>query len=292
MKTAPYKHNLFIRLTSNLSLFAALLWISGCTQSTNPGSTGTSPTKADVRTFTAVNGSTVTGSSIFGKTPGIADHQVTADSVVITRARIVISSLLLHQVGTPDVDTIIIITGGGMGGEHGKGHGEGDKDKDEDQRDIITIIDRDDGTVRVGPFVAEFDASGEKIISEVTIPPGVYDKIKFQIHKLDDNDDPALLNDTLFGDFVNGGRYTFIIDGFAFVGGVAYPFEYKSSQTDNITLDITPPATFSKSTQYNLTLVFDPKIVFGQPGARPLDPRETDNRDAIEAMLRASIHLL
>jgi len=258
-------------------------------QSSSPSSTGSSPTKADVRTFTGVSGSTVTASSIISKVPGISGFHPTADSVVITRARIVISALKLHQVGTLDSDTVIIVTGGNG---HGNGHGEGDKDKDEDQRDIITIIDRDDGTIRVGPFVAEFDAKGEVILSEVTIPPGLYDHVKFEIHKLDENDDPALLNDTLFGDFVNGGRYTFIIDGFAFVNGVAYPFEYKSSQTDNVMIDLNPPATFSKSAQYNLTLVFDPKIIFGQPGMKPLDPREVDNRDAIEAMLKASIRLL
>jgi hypothetical protein len=288
MKTLLYKSNAITRVIGALAFFAASIWITGCTQSSSPSNTGTSPTKADVRTFTSVSSSTVTASSIVGSTPRISDFHPTADSVKITRARIVISSLQLHQLGTSDSDTMIIVTGG----DHGKGHGEGDKDKDEDQRDIITIIDRNDGTVRVGPFVAEFDAAGEQIISEVTIPPGIYDRIDFQIHKLDENDDPALLNDTLFGDFVNGGRYTFIIDGFAFVNGVAYPFEYKSSQTDNVAIDLNPPATFSKSAQYNLTLVFDPKIIFGQPGMKPLDPREVDNRGAIEAMLRASIHLL
>jgi hypothetical protein len=279
-----------IRFIGVIAFFAASVWLTGCTQSSSPSNSGLSPTKADVRTFTGVSGSTVTSSSIIGKSPRISDFHPTADSIVITRARIVISSLHLHQVGTSDSDTIIIVTGGGNGNGHG--HGEGDRDKDEDQRDIITIIDRDDGTIRVGPFVAEFDATGEKIISEVTIPPGMYDRIDFQIHKLDENDDPALLNDSLFGDFVNGGRYTFIIDGFAFVNGVAYPFEYKSSQTDNVVIDLNPPASFSKSAQYNLTLVFDPKIIFGQPGMKPLDPREVDNRDAIETMLRASIHLL
>jgi hypothetical protein len=223
---------------------------------------------------------------MIGKSAGISGYHPTADSVIITRARIEISNLKLHRVGTADTDTVIIITGGGHG------HGEGDDDKDEDVHDIIKFIDRDDGTVRVGPFVAEFDASGEKILSEVTIPPGTYDHIKFEIHKLNDNDDQTLLNDTIFGDFVNGGRYTFIIDGFAFVGGKAYPFEYRSSQTDNVTIDLNPAATFSATQQYDLRLVFDPKVVFGQPGMKPLDPREVDNRDAIEAMLRSSIRLL
>jgi hypothetical protein len=195
--------------------------------------------------------------------------------------------LKLHQVGVVDSDTIIVVGGG-----HGKGHDKGDKDKDEDEHDHIVIIDRDDGTIRVGPFVAEFDASGERILSEVTIPPGVYDHIKFEIHKLDDNDDPALLNDTLFGDFVNGGRYTFIVDGFAFVGGIGYPFEFRSSQTANVEIDINPPAVFDATHEYDLRLVFDPKIIFGQPGLMPLDPRDADNHDAIEHMLKNSIRLL
>jgi hypothetical protein len=270
--------------TTVFIIFALL--INSCKESSNVNSSmGTSPTKASVRTLTTISDKSVSGSNTVSKIPGIAAFHSLADSLVITRARVVISTLKLHQLGIADTDTVIVNINDG----HGKNH---DKDKDEDEKDIIVIIDRDDGTIRVGPFVAEFDGSGEKIISEVTIPPGTYDRMGFQIHKLNENDDPALLNDSLFGDFVNGGRYTFIIDGLSYVNGKAYPFEFKSAITANVTIDISPPAIFNTSAQYDLRLVFDPKIVFTNPGMKPLDPRDPDNQEAIEQMLQQSIRLL
>ena len=186
----------------------------------------------------------------------------TADSIVITRARIVIRTLKLHINGDAD-DTLT--------------HESHDGDVD---------------VIKAGPFVAEFNSTGEKIISTITIPPGTYDHIKFEIHKLNENEDPSLLNDPLFGDFVNGGRYTFIIDGFAYVNGVAYPFQFKSSQTDNVEVFLNPPAVMDATHVYDLTLIFDPRLMFGRPGMRPLDPRDVDNQHDIEKLLKNSIKAL
>jgi hypothetical protein len=177
------------------------------------------------------------------------------DSVVVTRARVVLSDLKLHMT---DVDDSVL------------GHVE--------------------GTIRVGPFLAVFDSGGGRLISHVSIPFGTYDRIKFEIHKLNENEEPLLQNDSLFGDFVNGGRYTFIIDGNSYVGGVAYPFSFKSSLTMNVMVFIDPPAVFdSTSTSYNLAVVFDPVFMFAKPGMSPLDPRDPDNHKAIERMIRYAI---
>ena len=134
MRTISHQQNTFARVIGILALITASFWTIGCSQSSSPSNTGTSPTKASVRTFTQVSGSTVTSSIISGKTPRVSGFHPTADSVVITHARIVISTLKLHQVGTLDSDTIIV------GGGHGKG--EGDKDKDEDQHDHINTQGR------------------------------------------------------------------------------------------------------------------------------------------------------
>jgi hypothetical protein len=184
----------------------------------------------------------------------------TCDSVVVTRARIVLSNLKLHQ--------------------------EDDDSVDDDH-------DGHEGTIKVGPFLAEFDSSGGKIVSHVSIPYGTYEWIKFEIHKLNENADTSLMNDPLFGDFVNGGRYTYIIDGYSYVGGVAYPFSFKSSKTMNLTIFIDPPAVFdSTASSYNLVIVFDPVFMFAKPGMAPLDPRDPDNQKAIEKMVKYAIRSL
>ncbi|MFI5264176.1 MAG: hypothetical protein ACHQM6_06650 [Candidatus Kapaibacterium sp.] len=295
MKTALRNQRKFTGLLFSSALLVFSLWITGCKESAGINSTTpTSSSKANVRTFTGIKDRSVTSSGSFGKAPSIMGIHSTADSLVITRARVVISTLKLYRMGVDDADTIIVVKDDDNGHGHGNGmgNGKGKKDKDEDEKDTIIVIDRNDGTLRVGPLVAEFNDSGEKILSEVTIPSGTYDKVKFEIHKLNENDDPALLNDSLFGDFVNGGRYTFIVEGISYVNGVGYPFDFKSSITANVSIDLNPPVLLDSTHHYDLRLVFDPKIVFSTPGTKPLDPRDPDNQEAIEQMLRQSIRLL
>ncbi|MDP4221216.1 MAG: hypothetical protein Q8916_02605 [Bacteroidota bacterium] len=299
----PIQHFRFIRLKGLLSLgfFAAGIWLAGCSDKASINTASVPANKAEIRTFASMQKGTINSSTIFGKAPAITDLHSTADSIVITRARILVGAIQLHPVGGPE-DTIIIIKtkdddeheGMGSGNGHGKGlakgHHKRHRDNDEDVE--IRVIEREDGTIRVGPFIAEFDTAGETIVSRVAIPPGTYDKVKFEIHQLNENDDSTLLNDSLFGDFVNGARYTIIIDGFAYIGGKAYPFSYRSSQTDNVTVTLDPPAVYDANHTYDLRLVFDPKIMFARPGQKPLDPRDPDNREAIELMIRNSIRVL
>ena len=215
-------------------------------------------------------------SAITGKSFVITSHNgTTADSVIVTRARVVIRTLKLRLEGDTGGDDTVWID------EHDKDHDKNHDGKDDDLDEI-----------KAGPFVAEFNDSSKKIISNVTIPPGTFDRIRFEIHKLNENEDASLLNDPLFGDFVNGGRYTFIIDGFAYVNGVAYRFSFKSSQTDVVTFNFDPPAVFDAGHAYDLTLKFDPTIMFGRPGMRPLDPRDVDNQHDIEKLLKNAIKAL
>jgi hypothetical protein len=261
-----------------LSFFVGASWFVGCTDSTSsPGTASSSQPK--MTTSTKIEHNSVTPTSIIPKQNSIAEHNwgTTADSVVITRARIVISAMKMHLLGASDIDD---------DDNHGHGH-DHDKDHDEDSH-----WGWDDGTIMAGPFIAEWDATGEKIISTVVIPAGTYDRIKFEIHKLNENEDASLLNDPLFGDFVNGGRYTVLIDGISFVNGVGYPFSYRSSLTANLQVFLDPPATFDSVQAYNLTLVFDPVIIFGMPGMRPLDPRDPDNHGIIDGMIKSSIRAL
>ncbi len=260
-----YSNRTFRNLCHAVTVGVALLGLGALIGCSTDSSTNT-PVPADkalVVTSTSMDRGTISASSTFSKTSPVSEwNGTTADSITITRARIVISAMKLHLDGDDDSD-------------HDKdGHWH------------------DGGTIKTGPFVAEFDSSGERIISSVTIPPGTYDRIKFEIHKLNENEDASLLNDPLFGDFVNGGRYTVIIDGHSYVNGVSYGFSFKSSLTVNVQVFFNPAAVFDSTQTYDLTLAFDPKIVFGRPGLRPLDPRDPDNQHILEAFIKDAIRAL
>src|SRR5205823_7559103 len=115
-------------------------FLFGC--SSSESGTTSSPDQATVVTGTSMEQGSVT--STMSKSSAIAENRTTADSVVITRARIVIRTLKMHLISDADDTTE---------------HQEHDGDKD---------------VIKAGPFVAEFNSSGGKIISTVTIPPGTY----------------------------------------------------------------------------------------------------------------------
>lgn len=216
----------------------------GCSSSTDSNDPSVTMT-------TSVSNRTVSGAATRTNIP--LGGGLTCDSVVISRARILISELKLHH----------------------------------DDEDTVGA-----GTIKVGPFIAEWDSTGEKIVSTVTVPPGTYDKIKFEMHKLDDKSDAALINDPLFGDFLNGGRYTAIIDGMAYVNGTGYAFSFKTSKTDNVEMKFPAAVTFSSGNSYNLAMVFDPTLVFGQSGKSPYDPRDASNQDEIANLIKNAIKAL
>src|SRR5438552_5123883 len=105
--------------------------LTGCANDTGSSDQSTLVTSTKMRNSSV--------SSAFSKHERIDAGGITCDSVVITKARILISTMKLHR---DEDDTV------------GK------------------------GTIKVGPFVAEFDASGSSLLSTVTIPPGTYDRIK------------------------------------------------------------------------------------------------------------------
>lgn len=234
------------RVLFTFVLFGSIVIYYGCSSSTTPSDQST------LTTSTEMQNSTVSAAHQ-KSSPTTAGSSLTCDSIVINRARLLISTIKMHR----------------------------------DENDTLG-----EGEIKIGPFIAEFNASGATILSKVTIPPGTYDRMKFEMHKLNDKDDATLLNDALFGDFVNGGRYTAIIDGKAYVNGVGYPFSFKTSKTDNVTVFVNPPAVFSAGSSYNLALVFDPKLVFTQGGSRPLDPRSSDNQHAIEDLIKDALKAL
>lgn len=220
----------------------------GCADSSSPSSDAT------VTTRTEMASSSVTSSSYEKGSQTILAGGLTCDSLHVSSAALLISSLKMHRDGGSDSS-------------------EG-------------------GSIRTNPFVATFDASlGAQFVSVVTVPAGTYDRMKFEFHKLKGGLDDELINNPVFADFLNGGSYTVVIKGESYVAGVAYPFVFRSSRTENVQVHLDPSVTFEAGKEYDLVLRFDPAAVFAQVLGRPLDPRDSDNQKEIEARIKLALKM-
>lgn len=137
----------------------------------------------------------------------------------------------------------------------------------------VSNNNQDSTNFKVGPFVLFLNlTSGINEISSAIIPSGEYDKVKFEIHKL--NDDEAI-PDPEFSD-VNG-RYSVIVKG-RYQGNY---FIYKSSKSAHQILQfpVTIPVTSANLT--NITLLVKPYIWFINNDVY-LDPRDPANSNDID----------
>lgn len=135
--------------------------------------------------------------------------------------------------------------------------------------------------IEEGPFVINIDLNGGvKEISSAVIPSGSYDKLKFQIHKPDDNETPP---DPEFKDG-NGGnqRYSFIIKGR--INGDH--FIYKSKKSIDLAINLDSPINV-QNIQRNITILLTERIWFLING-NEVDPREQQNENQIDDNLKNS----
>lgn len=118
--------------------------------------------------------------------------------------------------------------------------------------------------VKAGPIVVNLDVAGlNKVMASGIIPIGTYRKIKFQLHKPEDNE---TIPDPEFRDGSSGNqRYSFIIKGR--YNGTS--FVYKSRKTVNIVMALT--SALNLIAKSNLTILFD-KTKWFQNGSATIDP--------------------
>ena len=132
--------------------------------------------------------------------------------------------------------------------------------------------------IEAGPLVLDLAgadlAGGVHRVLDASVPAGTYDKIEFEIRRLESATDAA-------GDELVRQHASILIDGtidgqtFSFTSGIEAEQEREGTftvgdKTANITFDVDPTGWFVKN------------------GAR-LDPRDPANREVIEANLRTSI---
>jgi hypothetical protein len=126
---------------------------------------------------------------------------------------------------------------------------------------------------KIGPFVLFMNLTSDfNLISSAIIPAGDYKKIKFEVHKLNDNETPP---DPEFVD-VNG-RYSVIAKGW-YLGNY---FVYKSTKSAHQILQFPDNIPFTSTNGTNVTLTVRPYIWFIKNGAwiNPMDPANSNDID-------------
>ena len=145
----------------------------------------------------------------------------------------------------------------------------------------VANANQDSTNFKVGPFVLFLDLSSSvNFISSALIPAGSYDKIKFEVHKLNDNE---AVPDPEFADA--NGRYSVIVKGW-YLGNY---FVYKSTKSAHQLLSF--PNAISLTSDYisNVTMIVKPYIWFIENGIY-IDPRDPVNSNDIDNNIKDNIN--
>jgi hypothetical protein len=134
---------------------------------------------------------------------------------------------------------------------------------------------------KVGPFVLFLNlSSGLNVISSAIIPAGTYEKIKFEVHKLNDIE---AVPDPEFADA--NGRYSVIVKG-RYLGNY---FIYKSTKSAHQILHFPSPFPVSATSASYITMIVKPYIWFIKNGAY-LDPGDPANSNDIDNNIKNNIN--
>lgn len=191
----------------------------------------------------------VSSGSVSTKGPATAGD--VADSVIVSRVRVLVRRIVLHPAGMQDSSS--------------------------------------DPVVKSGPFVLMADSTSNRVIASVHLASGSYDKLKFEMHRFSSSEVPMYRNDTTFSDFVSDDRYSVIIDGYVLRKGVMSAFVYRSDVTSNVTLSSTT-VEIPSTGMYVAALVFSTASAFrGANGF--LDPADPKNESQIDNNIRSAFRL-
>lgn len=139
----------------------------------------------------------------------------------------------------------------------------------------------DSANFKTGPFVLFLNlGSNVNLMTTTQVPEGSYDKIKFEIHKIEDTETP------IDPEFVDAnGRYSTIVKGY-FNGSY---FVFKSSASAHQKLNFPTSIYMSGTTKTNITLKAEPYKWFYKNGVL-LNPNDPANMNDISNNIKNNIN--
>jgi len=140
----------------------------------------------------------------------------------------------------------------------------------------------DSTSIKVGPFVVKLNLTGSTTDFAVSgIPSNSYDRIKFEIHKIEASE---TLSDPEFREGTDESlRYSVIVKG----KHNTLPFIYKSRKSAKQDLHLENPVTVDENGVANLTITVDPFTWFTD-GTNILDPTDPANESVIDNNIKES----
>lgn len=143
----------------------------------------------------------------------------------------------------------------------------------------LNVASNDSVNFKTGPFVLKLNTnSSVNVFTTAMIPEGSYDKIKFEIHKLEDGEVGI---DTAFS--FGGGRYSVVVYGkFNLI-----PFIYRSTKSAHQKISFGSSVGINTATKTNITLKVQPYTWFWN-GADYIDPLNLSNENDIDNNIKAS----
>jgi hypothetical protein len=140
----------------------------------------------------------------------------------------------------------------------------------------------DSTNIKVGPFVVKLNLLGTTTDFAISgIPANSYDRIKFEIHKIEASE---TLSDPEFREGTDESlRYSVIVKG----KYNTVPFIYKSRKSAKQDLHLETPVTVDENGVANLTITVDPFTWFVD-GTNTLDPTNPANENDIDNKIKES----
>ncbi|MBI5325077.1 MAG: hypothetical protein HZB41_07385 [Ignavibacteriae bacterium] len=149
--------------------------------------------------------------------------------------------------------------------------------------------DSSDKFFKAGPFLFVGDSTGTYFeLTSGQIPAGLYEKIKFEIHRFSTGELAQYQNDASFGDFATADRYSVIIEGISYKNGNANSFTYNGTPTANLSLKFEPSINLQANTTSNIYLQVNPVDLI-KSGNSVLDPEDSTNENDIDNLIKSAI---
>lgn len=159
-----------------------------------------------------------------------------------------------------------------------------------------TQSDSSDGLYKTTPLIFELNLTGSiQNLGELTVPFGTYTRLEFDIHKAEAADTTAMTSEQrvkMRPFFAGNNKYSIIIEGNTYTGGVATAFVYKSGLNVKQKITLSAPLIITESDPvFNATMVISSFGWFLNNSAF-LDPADSHNVTLIDNNIRQSVRAI
>ncbi len=144
---------------------------------------------------------------------------------------------------------------------------------------------------KTGPYLLTVEYGTNTVFTLSTdIVPGLFEKIKLEYHRFSTSELANYIIDSTFKDFATTDRYSVIIEGTVYSGGVGENFTYNSNVTANLELKLEQIHRLEANKYSKLRLLITPSLLFKKDNYL-LDPRDSKNENEIDDLIKHMLKL-